>query len=220
MANLLLSKKPPVYLYSLNVGSINAIKSIKEGNTHLAGIHIFDPETGEYNISFIQKNLKNIPIILVNLFHRNLGFIVKKGNPMNIKTFNDLSNNKKIKFINRNILSGTRTVLDYYIKKIGIEKESINGYTDEVYNHMALASAVASGSADAGIGILAAARSFKLDFIPVIPERFDIIVPKLFLGNKNIQNFLELLNTGEFKRDVEALGGYDLTYTGKIYYDS
>lgn len=218
IGNTLLKNTPAVCLYSSNVGSHNGIKAIKEGNTHLAGIHLFDLETGEYNVPTVKKMLKNIPIILVNLFHRHLGLIVKKGNPKKIKDLHDLIRDD-IKFINRNFTSGTRVVIDYFFAKLGINKEGINGYKDEVYNHMSLAAAISSGSADVGIGILAAARSLKLDFIPVIPERFDIIVPKIFLGNKNVQAFLQLLETKEFKKEVSALGGYDLTYTGKIYYD-
>lgn len=219
MGNMLLSENPSIHLYSSNVGSNNGIKAIKEGNTHLAGIHLFDVETGEYNVPLVKKMLKNIPVILVNLFHRHLGLIIKKENPKKIKDLNDLTR-ADVKFINRNFSSGTRIVLDYFLKRLKINTESINGYRDEVYNHMSLASAIASGSADAGIGILAAARSLELDFIPIIPERFDVVVPKIFLGNKNVQSFLELLNSKKLKKEISSLGGYDLTYTGKIYYDS
>ncbi|MBI2251757.1 MAG: molybdopterin biosynthesis protein [Armatimonadetes bacterium] len=216
LKSVLLKKTNKVHLFSFYLGSQSGLKALKEGKAHLSGIHLFDAQSGEYNIPFL-KDLKE-PLVLINLFYRYLGLIVPKGNPKTIKDLKDLVR-PDIKFINRNINSGTRILLDYYLKKLKIESKDIRGYDEVVYNHMSLAQGIASLNFDLGLGILATAKAFKLDFIPLLPERFDLVIPKRFLEDYRILTLLEIINGVEFKKEIESLGGYILTDLGKIIYE-
>jgi putative molybdopterin biosynthesis protein len=206
---------PHISLSSAHVGSMGGIMALQKGETHGAGIHLLDPETGEYNIPYLEKYLPGKDIVLVNLAYRDQGIMVKRGNPKNIKNVGDLAG-EGITFVNRQKGAGTRLLLDYELKKLGISPERIVGYEREEYTHMAVAAAVAGGSADAGLGILAAANSLGLDFIPVARERYDLAIPAEFMGLERVKAVLETINTPQFKKDLEALGGYHTEKTGEI----
>jgi putative molybdopterin biosynthesis protein len=141
--------------------------------------------------------------------------MVKRGNPKNIKGIDDLVK-KDIKFINRQKGSGTRVLLDYLLKKKGINPLNISGYSQEEYTHLMVASAVADGNVDAGLGILSAAKVFGLDFVPVIKERYDIIIPKEYYSSLKIQKILAIIKSRKFQKKVLSLGGYDLSQSGKV----
>ncbi len=212
----LLKKSYPSYpLASTHVGSLGGIMAIRNNMTHLAGSHLLDPETGEYNIGYIQRYLEEMEVTLINLVHRQQGFMVMPGNPKNINGVADLYN-QNITFINRQTGSGTRVLLDYELEKAGLEADNIEGYDNEEYTHMSVAVAVLSGKADAGMGILAAARALKLDFIPVTEERYDLIIPKLFLELPAIEKVLEVINTSSFQKAVDGMGGYSTRQTGRV----
>lgn len=208
-----------VNLHTYNIGSKQGLKAIKDGYAHLSGIHLFDSRSGDFNVPFVKENLENIPVIVVNLFHRHIGLVVKNGNPKNIKELKDLARSD-VKFINRNLGSGTRSIFDYSLRKASINSQNINGYSEELNNHMASAQAVASSSADAALGIYVSAKALNLDFIPIMFERYDLVIPKKFLNDYKIQVLLHLLNSEEFKKEVNLLQGYDFSYIGQIYYDS
>lgn len=141
--------------------------------------------------------------------------MVPSGNPKDIKNVHDLVRDD-ILFINRQAGSGTRVLLDYELAKAGLEGELVNGYDNEEYTHMSVAVAVLSGKADAGLGILAAARALQLDFIPVTEERYDLIVPEEYLSMPSIKQLLVIINSAAFKRMVEEMGGYSTRETGQI----
>jgi putative molybdopterin biosynthesis protein len=210
---------PDRSLSSAHVGSLGGLLAIKRGEAHLAGIHLLDEETGEYNISYIQKLLPDIPVVLVNLVFREQGFIVPKGNPLGLNTFADLVK-PGIKFINRQKGAGTRLLLDYYLRRENIDPDAISGYEREEYTHMAVAAAVAGGSADVGLGILAAANALGLDFISVTEERYDLIIPRIYWSTPYITGLMEVLNDQGFKASVEKLGGYSTRMSGQIVYRS
>ncbi|MCL5774025.1 MAG: molybdopterin biosynthesis protein [Firmicutes bacterium] len=218
LRNIILLKCPQIDLYSLNVGSMEGLDAVKKNYAHIAGIHLFDTESGEYNVPFVKKIFAGTPVTVVNLFSRYLGLIVKHGNPRNIKTLNDLSREEVI-FMNRIKGSGTRALFDYHLQKENIKPLSINGYDKESANHMTLAASIASGTADAGIGIMAAAKALKLDFIPVIKERLDIVIPRRFMGNYSIKCLMSAIGSSEFKNEVDALGGYDSSDSGNVIYE-
>jgi putative molybdopterin biosynthesis protein len=138
-----------------------------------------------------------------------------KGNPKHIAGIEDL-HNKDISFINRQMGSGTRILLDYKLDQLNMKAATINGYQDEEFTHMAVAVSVLSGTADAGLGIYAAAKALDLDFIPVVTEQYDLIVPAEFFDSDAIQILLDIINSSQFKHHVEALGGYDTSKTGEI----
>ncbi|MDD5015983.1 MAG: molybdopterin biosynthesis protein [Atribacterota bacterium] len=202
-------------LVSFNVGSMGGLLALKQKRTHLATAHLLDPGSGEYNLPYIKKMLPQRELKVVNLTYREQGIMVKGGNPKNIRGIDDLVK-KDIKFINRQKGSGTRVLLDYLLKKKGISSLDIPGYSQEEYTHLMVASAVAEGNVDAGLGILSAARVFGLDFVPVVKERYDIIIPKEYYSSLKIQKILTIIKSGKFKKKVLSLGGYDLSQSGKV----
>lgn len=211
-----LKKSDPAYpLASTHVGSLGGIMAVKNNMTHMAGSHLLDPETGNYNTSYLKRYLADRKITLITLVHREQGFILQKGNPRQIRTINDLVRDD-VTFINRQTGSGTRVLLDYELDKKELDSDEIRGYDYEEYTHMAVAVAVLSGKADAGLGILAAARALDLDFIPVTEERYDLIIPTSFLELPMIRQVRAIIESRDFKERVERMGGYSTRETGQI----
>ncbi|MBI4680652.1 MAG: molybdopterin biosynthesis protein, partial [Nitrospirae bacterium] len=219
LGNFLKKKYPKFSLSSAHVGSMGGLIALKRGEAHLAGTHLLDEKTGEYNVPFIKKLLSGEKIILINLVYRQQGFLVLKGNPKNIKGFEDLLREDIMFFINRQSGSGTRLLTDKYLKDLGIDSRKIKGYDREEFTHMGIASAVLTGVADTGLRILAASKALGLDFIPVAKERYDIAVLEKFYKLDMVQKFIEIIRDDiEFKKTVTNLGGYDITDMGKIIY--
>ena len=204
-------------LSSSHVGSMGGLMAIKKGVCHMAGSHLLDTEDGSYNISYIKKFLPGINVKLVNLVMRDQGLIVPSGNPKKIKGIADLARDD-ISIINRQAGSGTRILLDYRLKELGINPQNIHGYKNEEYTHMSVGVAVLGGTADAGLGIYAAARALKLDFIPVVTEEYDLVIPEEYFESEKIRTLLEIINTKKFQKRVTALGGYSTEKTGEIIF--
>lgn len=220
LANFLRKKYPQFTLSSAHVGSMGGIMAIKRGEAHIAGTHLLDEDSGEYNIPFLKRLVPDIKINLVNLVYRDQGLIVKKGNPKGIKNFEDLLRDDVI-FINRQRGSGTRLLTDKALREQGVEPSKIKGYEREEYTHMAVASAVLTGIADAGVGILSAARALNLDFIPIAKERYDLIIPLGLIESGPIRALLDIIrNDSDFKTTVLGLGGYDCRDMGKIIWSN
>ncbi|MDO9573546.1 MAG: substrate-binding domain-containing protein, partial [Candidatus Contubernalis sp.] len=219
LANLLRLNYPETGLSSAHVGSMGGILALRRGETHLAGSHLLDEHTGEYNVPFIKRLLPGIKVVLINLAYRQQGLFVPPGNPKNINKLEDLIG-KDVSFINRQRGAGTRLLLDYYLKQLKLNPQDIKGYDREEYSHLSVAAAVASGAADTGLGVLAASRALGLDFIPLARERYDIIIPQEFLETEKIQRLLEMINSQQFKDEVNRLGGYDLEKSGKVIWTS
>jgi putative molybdopterin biosynthesis protein len=215
LANYLHRRHPDRYLSSSAVGSLGGLLALKRGEAHLAGTHLLDEETGEYNLPFVRRLLPDTPCVVLNLAYREQGLLVAPGNPRGIGSLEDLFR-PEVTFINRQRGSGTRILLDYKLGQLGRDGGSIRGYEREEFTHLAVAAAVASGGADVGLGILAAARALGLDFIPVLQERYDLVIPLAFHESPLLQPLLALLQDGEFRSAVEALGGYDLRDIGRV----
>jgi putative molybdopterin biosynthesis protein len=214
-SNLLQEKSKEFFLSSAHVGSMGGIMALRNAETHLAPIHLLDMETGEYNVSYIKKYLPNKEIALIKGVKRIQGLMVKKGNPLNINTLNDIAGNK-IKFVNRQRGSGTRLLLDYLVKKLAINPEDIKGYDREEFTHLSVAAAVAGGDSDVGVGVYSAAAMMKLDFIPIGNEEYDIAVPVEYIEHEMIKSFISIITSSEFKEELDKLGGYDYSDIGKI----
>ncbi len=200
---------------SSHVGSMGGLMAIKKGVCHIAGAHLLDPEDGTYNISYINKYLKGEKVWLVNLVMREQGLIISKNNPKKIEGLKDLIR-EDISFINRQSGAGTRILLDYKLNQLGIKEDQIKGYENEEYTHMSVAVDVLSGRADAGLGINAAAIALGLDFIPIITEEYDLVIPERFYHTEKIQVLLETIKTDRFKKRVQVLGGYGTEKTGEV----
>ncbi len=218
MANFLHRLSPPVRLSSAHVGSMGGIMAIRRGEAHFGGSHLLDEDSGEYNVSFIKRFLSDLPLKLINLCYREQGFIVSKGNPFDIQSFTDIIA-KDLSFINRQKGAGTRLLTDKILRDSGLEPEQIAGYNHEEYTHMNVAAAVLSGSVDVGMGIRAAALALELDFVPIAEERYDLIVPTLFLDDARIKAALELMSNDTFRSRIEDLGGYNLRDCGSVMYE-
>jgi putative molybdopterin biosynthesis protein len=215
LADQLKAAQTGLTLSSSHVGSMGGLMAIKRGACHLAGSHLLDAEDGSYNVSYIRKFLPGRRIKLIHLVYRDNGLIVPRGNPKAIRGIEDLTR-ADVTFINRQAGSGTRILLDYRLRQLGIEPAAIKGYDAEEFTHMSVAVAVLSGSADAGLGIYAAAKALELDFIPVVTEKYELVVPAEHFASESIQTLLGIITSAEFKRRVEGLGGYNTHKTGEL----
>ncbi len=202
-------------LASANVGSQGGLVALRRGEAHLAGSHLLDPATGEYNISYIRQYLPGIPVKLVALVYRQQGLLVVKGNPKAIRTLQDLGRPEVI-FVNRQRGAGTRVLLDYELGLLGIAPEAVNGYNQEEYTHLAVAAAVASGRADCGLGIAAAAQALDLDFVPLFQEHYELVIPVEYFDAPLLSPLFDVLADADFRMSVAALPGYDISKMGTL----
>ena len=208
---------PEFYIFSANTGSTDGLKALNMGYTDIAWSHLFDPKTNEYNIPFLSTYLPQIKPVVVNLFLRDLGFVVALKNPFNIRGFEDLAQ-KEVRFINRQKGSGTRVLLDHHLKRLRLSPSKIHGYDREVYTHFEVGLSILSKEADAGIATIAVSKLFGLSFIPITHESFDMILDRSTFFEKGVQAFIEILNSQDFRNRVERLGSYDFKNSGKILY--
>lgn len=215
--NLLISRlkyqNPEISVEVTNAGSLGGLLAIQEGKSDLAGIHLLDEETGEYNYPYVKHVLQDIPVAIVHLVYRTLGLMLARSNPRQIKGLEDLKR-PEITFINRQKGSGTRVLLDYSLRKLGIAPHEIKGYENEVDTHLACAMSIARGEADVGLGIEAAAHSCDIDFLPVTKERFDLVIPREIYHSKLLVPLLAIIKSEEFRKVVAEMGGYDTSQTG------
>jgi putative molybdopterin biosynthesis protein len=208
---------PEVKIAAANVGSLGGLLALERGETHIAGTHLLDPETGIYNIPDIKKTLPKTSVVLIHLAHREQGILVPSGNPKAIGSLKDLVR-KDIRFVNRQPGSGTRVLLDYELQKLRIDPFLIQGYEREEFTHMAVGVAVASGLADAALGVRAAAHALGLHFIPVADEQYDLLGLKSFFASERGVQLMEVIRSDSLKTAVASLGGYDTSKTGEILY--
>jgi putative molybdopterin biosynthesis protein len=208
---------PGLKIAASNVGSLGGLLALQRGETHIAGTHLLDPETGVYNIPDIKRTIPKIPVVLVHLAQREQGILVVRGNPKGISGLKDLAR-RDVCFVNRQPGSGTRVLLDYELQRLRIDPGSIQGYEREEFTHMAVGVAVASGLADAGLGVRAAAQALGLDFIPVADEQYDLLFSGRFFDSERGAPLLSVARSESFKRVVSALGGYNTNRSGEILY--
>ena len=208
---------PEFYIFSANTGSTDGLKALNSGYTDIAWSHLFDPRTGEYNIPFLPTYLPAVKPVVVNLFYRDLGFIVAPKNPFHIEGFEDLIQ-KDLKFINRQKGSGTRLLLDHHLKRLRISASKIDGYEREVYTHFEIGLSILSKEADVGIATITVSKLLGLPFIPIVRESFDMLLDQSTFFERGVQAFIEILNSKEFRTRVERLGSYDFKNSGKILY--
>jgi putative molybdopterin biosynthesis protein len=202
-------------LASANVGSLGGLVALRRGEAHLAGSHLLDPQTGEYNLSYIHQYLPDTPVKVLALVGREQGLMVSKGNPKDIQSLEDLAR-PDVSFVNRQRGAGTRVLLDYHLELKGIESGAIRGYNQEEYTHLAVAAAVASGRADSGMGIAAAAQALDLDFVPLFDERYDLVIPVEYYHGELLAPLFQVLQEPAFRQAVAQMPGYDISVMGEL----
>ncbi len=210
-----LAERAGVRLTSANVGSLGGLVALRRGESHLAGSHLLDPETGAYNVSMVNRYLPNQEIVLLTLVGREQGWIVQSGNPKGLQNWEDAAR-PDVQIVNRQRGAGTRVLFDYELTQRNISPDQIHGYDRMEYTHLAVAAAVASGTAVTGLGIRAAARALNLDFVPLTYERYDLVIPKIHYESERLQPLLALLQDERFKTAVSQMPGYDVSVMGEV----
>ncbi|SDE42329.1 molybdopterin biosynthesis protein [Sporomusa acidovorans] len=209
-----LGRQANLALSCANVGSMGGIMAIRNNEAHIAGIHMLDEGSGEFNVPFVKRYLTNNGSwCLVHLAMRDQGLMVLPGNPKGIQSLRDLVR-PDVEYVNRQRGAGTRMLLDYQLRQLELEPGNIAGYDKEVSTHMAVAATIAGGAADTGMGIRAAATALGLDFIPVAQEQYDLIL-NFSPEDERLALIIGILQSPEFRQQVEALGGYDLSKAGE-----
>lgn len=206
----------PLRLYN---GSLNSLISMYNGECSIVSVHLYDGDTGEYNLPYVKRILVSQPFILINLVCRTAGIYVKKGNPLKINGWTDLAD-RHVKIVNREKGSGARVLLDEQLRINGIPAALLNGYENELTSHFSVASAVASGQADTGVGIENVAKMVNVDFIPLIKEQYDLVILKTEENHELVKIIKEAVLSSEYRSQLEQIHGYDLSLTGKIIYES
>ncbi|MDI6870161.1 MAG: molybdopterin biosynthesis protein [Bacillota bacterium] len=195
------------------LGSLGGLLALARREAHLAGSHLLDEATGEYNLPFLAQYLPE-PAAAINLVYRQQGFLVPPGNPKSIRDWPDLTR-PDVSFINRQRGSGTRLLVDQELKKRGIDPAAVHGYDREEYTHTGVAAAIRAGTADVGLGLYSAARALDLEFIPVAEERYDLIILERELATERIACLLDIVRSADFREAAARLGGYDTRRSGE-----
>lgn len=219
LADRLRRRRPELTLSSAHVGSLSGLLALQRSEAHLAGSHLLDEETGDYNVDYIRRILEphGVRVVLLGFVNREQGLIVPKGNPKNIGTLEDLLR-EDVVFVNRQRGAGTRVLLDYALKQNELDARQITGYQRQEFTHLAVAATVKSGAADCGLGILAAARALDLDFVPLFHERYDLVIPQQYYESELLAPLLAIIREPEpaFVEAVQAMGGYDTAHMGEV----
>ena len=199
------------------MGSTAALRALQQGEVHVAGLHLFDPTTGESNLPFLRRTLKSLNYEVVTFATWEEGLLVRAGNPKSIREISDVVD-PHVTLVNREEGAGARLLLDQRLRAAGINYHQVRGYGTVVASHFDIARAIASRQADVGIGIRSAAQLFGLDFVPLQAARYDLVVPKAYLkSHPTLAHLFETLVSRPFRNEIEALGGYDTSETGKLH---
>jgi molybdate-binding protein/DNA-binding XRE family transcriptional regulator len=210
-------RKDQTSLVGWTMGSMAALQALQQGEVHVAGLHLFDPATGESNLPFLRRTLKSSNYEVVTFATWEEGLLVRTGNPKSIRAVSDVAD-PNITLVNREEGAGARLLLDQRLRAAGIDYHQVRGYGTIVASHFEIARAIASRQADVGIGIRSAAQLFGLDFVPLQTARYDLVVPKTYLkSHPTLTHLFETLVSRPFRNEIEALGGYDTSETGKLH---
>jgi molybdate-binding protein/DNA-binding transcriptional regulator YhcF (GntR family) len=213
LVSRLRQKNPEIKIDVTYAGSLGGLIALQEGRADLAGIHLLDAETGEYNYPYVKHLLPGREMAIVHLAYRIQGLMFAAGNPKQIKSIEDLRR-PDITLINRQTGSGTRILLDQELRKLGIAPSDLRGYEREVDTHLAVAKSIAQGEADVGLGIEAAARACHIDFLPLHRERYDLVMAIENHRNKKLAPLLGVIASKDFRKAVTEAGGYDTSQSG------
>jgi molybdopterin molybdotransferase/putative molybdopterin biosynthesis protein len=215
LEDCLKKRDPGARISATNVGSIAGLVALGRGEAHVAGCHLLDPLSGEYNLADVRRLLAGRRVRVVNLVRRRQGLIVARGNPKRVERIEDLTR-PDVQFVNRQPGAGTRVLLDFRLAQLGLRGPEIRGYEREEFTHMAVAVAVKSGIADVGLGIQQAAAALALDFVPIDVEDYDLVLLDEFATSDLGTRLLEVIGSADFARAVSTLAGYDTSCTGTV----
>lgn len=215
LGNMMHINDRSVYMSSAHVGSMGAVMAMRRGEAHAGGCHLLDTETGEYNLSYMRKYFPNRDVKLVRCVGRQQGLMLQKGNPLGIKSFEDIGG-ENVRYVNRQKGSGTRILTDYLCGKHGLDVKSIYGYEREELTHTSVAAQIAAGSADVGMGIYSAAKIYGLDFLPVCIEEYDLLIPDYAWDSPMVKAMVETLKSDAFRERALSMGGYTVENPGEI----
>ncbi|NRR03268.1 helix-turn-helix transcriptional regulator [Brevibacillus sp. RS1.1] len=201
------------------VGSLNSLVAMYTGKADIVSTHLYDGDTNEYNVPYIRRILCGHRFVVINMLSRWAGFYVQAGNPKQIKAWSDFTK-PGIRMVNREKGSGARTLIEEQFRLAKIAGSDVIGYEREESNHLAVAGVVARREADVGVGIEKAASLVGVEFIPTVREQYDLVLLKNKDNEQLIQAVLDVLGSRPFQKELEAVGGYDLSQTGKIMYET
>jgi putative molybdopterin biosynthesis protein len=204
-----------VEIVSAAASSKLALTWLSEGKVHIAGSHLEDPKTGEFNLPFIRKQFPDEDFSVVTFAQWEEGLVIASGNPKGLRKIEDLAR-KSVRFVNREPGSGSRALLDRLLEKTGMNAQKVQGYDRIAYGHLAAAYCVVSGEADACLATRSAAQTFGMDFIPLHSERYDLVMRKRTADLPAVKSFLDVLQRATLRRKLEVLAGYDTSQTGTI----
>jgi molybdate-binding protein/DNA-binding PadR family transcriptional regulator len=218
LARFLTEAHPEIQFSTRRVGSLAGLMALGEGRAHIAGLHLLDIESGEYNVPFVKHLMPEERVLLLHLAQREQGLMVARGNPKRIRSLKDLAR-RSVQLVNRQRGAGTRLFLFHRLRQARIDPHAIAGFASEVPTHNAVAAAIAAGTADVGPGIRAAAEAWGLDFISLGHERYDLAIPRAIFESPRLRAFLEVMHAGAFRQAAAALSGYDVSRLGTIVAD-
>jgi molybdate-binding protein len=208
-------ERAPGRLVAWPMGSTAALDALRRGEVHVAGLHVVDPRSGESNVPFVRRHLKDADVTLVTFASWQAGFLVAKGNPKRIRSAAELAR-RGVRLVNREAGAGARLLLDQRLRAADVSVRGLPGYDDVVRSHLDVGRRVAEGRADVGVGVEAIARLLGLGFVPLQTERYDLVIPTALVeGHAGVARLLEALVSRELRAEVEALGGYDTRETGR-----
>ena len=202
-------------LVPLPVGSLDGLIALRQGVGQVAGCHLFDELSGDFNRDTVRRLFPGRQMLLLTLTHREQGLMVVSGNPKEIHSLQDLVR-QDVRFVNRQLGSGTRLWLDSHLAQAGLPAASVQGYERIADTHLSAGQAIIQGEADVGLGLFAAARQLDLDFIPLFQERYDLVIPAESAVDPLFQPFLNHMQSASFRQSIRQLGGYDTQHTGDI----
>ena len=209
------SGSPETVLFLASIGSTEGLKALNRGDVDLSFSHLFDPATGEYNLPFLPRLVPDRAVAAVNLFRREIGFVVAPGNPKRVRAFKDLGK-RGLRLVNRQAGSGTRVLLEQELAKAGVSTKAIAGWDREASTHYEVALAVHAGEADVGLASASVAGLTGLGFVPLREERFDMVLDRSIFFERRFQSLLDRLTSTTFRESVSRMRGYDFRDCGTV----
>lgn len=207
-------REASVELIAAAASSRLALQWLKEGKVHIAGTHLRDAATGEFNLPYLRREFGGEDLVIITFAHWEEGFLTAPGNPLGIREAGDLAR-RGLRLVNREPGAGSRALLDRLLERAGVSPGRVAGYGRLVHGHLAGAYAISRGDADCCIATRSAALAFGLGFVPLERERYDFVLRRASLHSQPVQAVLETLQRASLRRRLESQAGYETAHTGE-----